>query len=189
MIDSHAIQTTPSPAGFVDRLVVSVKGWEKAVLMAGIGFQLVALSCMTAVRTYALKRSDVYFVRVVPVDPRDLLRGDYVILGYSFSRLPSEYYGNPMVKPGRNVYVELVPEGDGKHWRAGGYNFSPPVRGPYLRGKLVDRGRIEYGIESFFVQEGKGRRYEQAIRTRQLTAEIGIAPDGQAVVRDLHIGF
>ncbi|HTU91425.1 MAG TPA: GDYXXLXY domain-containing protein [Gemmataceae bacterium] len=187
MTDPYAIQSEPPPKPFADRLVAVVKGWEKRVLLASIGFQLVVLLVMTALRAYALEQGNVYYVHVQPVDPRDLFRGDFVILSYAFSRLPSELWGDPQAKDGRTIYVELVPEGDGKHWRAGRYSFSPPVHGPYLRGKIVDRGRIEYGIESFFVQEGQGRRYEQAVRSGRLTAEIAVAPDGQAVLRNLHV--
>lgn len=186
MTDPHAIQTGPAPRPLADRLVAAVKGWEKGVLLAGIGLQLVVLLGMTAWRAYALERGEVYYVRVQPVDPRDLFRGDYVILSYAFSRLPTEMWG-PQTQDGRTIYVELVPVGDGKHWRGrtGSYRFSPPPHGPYLRGKIVGR-RIEYGIESFFVPEGKGHRYEQAARSGRLTAEICVAPDGQAVLRNLH---
>lgn len=187
MPDANAIQTAPAPGSLADRLVAALKGREKSVLLAGFGLQLVILLGMTTLRAYALVRGDIYFVRVQPVDPRDVFRGDYVILGYAFSRLPTELWGDPQAQDGRTIYVELVPEGDGKHWRAGRYSFVPPGNGPYLRGKIVGSGRIEYGIESFFVQEGKGRRYEQAVRTGQLTAEIAVAPDGQAVLRNLHV--
>jgi uncharacterized membrane-anchored protein len=188
MTDAQPIQTSPVPRPFADQLVSAVKGWEKGVLLAGISFQLVVLLGMT----YALERGDVYYVRVQPVDPRDLFRGDYVILSYAFSRLPTEFRGDPQAQPGRTIYVELVPEGDGKHWQAGRFGFRPPSHGPYLRGKIVGSGRIEYGIESFFVsffvQAGKGRRYyEEAARKGQLTAEIAVAPDGQAVLRNLHV--
>jgi uncharacterized membrane-anchored protein len=187
MPDATGIQTAPSPGSWTDRLVAALKGREKSVLLAGIGLQLVILLGMTALRAYALGRGDVYSVRVQPVDPRDLFRGDHVILGYSFSRLPSELWGNPQAQDGRTIYVELVPEGDGRHWGAGRYSFTPPGNPPYLRGKIVGQSRIEYGIESFFVQEGKGRRYEEAARTGRLTAEIAVSPDGQAVLRNLHV--
>ncbi|HEY7424355.1 MAG TPA: GDYXXLXY domain-containing protein [Gemmataceae bacterium] len=187
MSESTAIQSEPAPGSLADRLVAALKGREKAVLLAGVGFQLVVLLGMTALRTYALWRGDVYYVRVQPVDPRDLFRGDYVILSYEFSRLPSEFWNNLQTKSGHNVYVQLVPEGDGKHWRAGHYSFIQPEHGPYLRGKIAGNGRIEYGIESFFVQEGQGRRYEEAVRSHRLTAEIAVTPDGRAVLRKLHV--
>jgi uncharacterized membrane-anchored protein len=187
MPEPTGIQIEPAPASFADRLIAAFKGREKAVLLAGIGLQLIVLLGLTTLRAVALWRGDVYFVRVQPVDPRDLFRGDYVILSYEFSRLPAEFWGNRQVQPSGHVYVELVPEGDGKHWRAGRFSFDPPRNGPFLRGPITSSGRLEYGIESFFVQQGKGRGYEQAVRSRQLTAEIAITPEGQAVLRNLHV--
>lgn len=191
MSESTNITIEPHPGPFRDRLVAALKGREKGVLLAGIGLQLIVLLGMTSLRAYALWRGDVYYVHVQPVDPRDLFRGDYVILSYPFSRLPTELWGHPQAQAGRDIYVELVPEGDGKHWRANRFHFDPPrhgpyLHGPYLRGK-IGPGRIEYGIESFYVQEGQGRRYEEAVRSRRLTAEIAVAPNGQASLRNLHV--
>src|SRR3954454_21217086 len=75
---------------------------------------------MGAVRASRLWWGDVYFVGVMPVDPRDLFRGDYVVLSYEFSRLPGslpdmppEAWNAPGALVGREVSVELVSEGDG----------------------------------------------------------------------------
>jgi uncharacterized membrane-anchored protein len=187
MPESNAIQTAPARGSLADRLVAALKGREKTVLLAGLGLQLAILLGMTALRAYALTRGDVYYVRVQPVDPRDFFRGDYVILGYSFSRLPSEFSGNPHIKNGGTIYVELVPEGDGRHWGAGRFSLTPPGHGPYLRGTIIGSSRVDYGIESFYVQEGQGRRYEQAVRSGRLSAEIAVSPDDTAVLRGLHI--
>ena len=40
--------------------------------------------------------------------------------------------------------------------------------------------RIEFGIESYFVQEGKGQDYEDASATTALSAEVAVAADGRA---------
>jgi uncharacterized membrane-anchored protein len=56
-----------------------------------------------------------------------------------------------------------------------------------IRGTLLDRFRIEFGIESYFVQEGKGKEYEDAIRSRRLSAEVALTPDGHAALRGLRI--
>ncbi len=46
---------------------------------------------------------------------------------------------------------------------------------------------VDYGIESFFVQEGKGREIEAARNVRQLKVEVSLNRDGQAVIRSLRI--
>ncbi len=121
-------------------------------------------------------------------------RGDYVTLAYEFSRLPPGGIagvprGAPYSHPGQGqtVYVTLVPEPDGKHWKPSTYSLTRPPSGRYLRGKIEDFGRLEFGIESYYVQEGKGRQYEDAVRNRRLSAEISVAPDGQAALKRLYI--
>ncbi len=138
-----------------------------------------------------------YYVRVQPVDPRDLFRGEYVILSYDFSRIDharfAEVKNDPLIVeklvPGRTIYVSLVPEGDGKHHRADKFSFRPFREGPYLAGTIQHfNSNAVFGIESFFVQEGKGRAFEEALRSRRLSAEILVTASGASAVRQLHIG-
>jgi uncharacterized membrane-anchored protein len=158
---------------------------EKTVLLSGIGLQMVVLSSMLAMHASTLWLGTVYYVHVQPVDPRDLFRGDYVTLSYAFSRVPSHVIRQ---NSGTPVYVTLVPAGDGKHSIAGQYLSSPPAGGtPYLKGTVNEFGQAVYGIESFYVQEGKGRAYEDAVRSKRLTAEIAVTSSGQAALRHLHI--
>ncbi len=57
----------------------------------------------------------------------------------------------------------------------------------FIRGKINERGQVECGIEAYFVQEGKGKEYEEAIRSRRLAAVVAITPDGQAALKRLQI--
>ena len=43
----------------------------------------------------------------------------------------------------------------------------------------------EFGIGQYFVQEGQGRDYEDAIRGGQLSAEIAVTTDGVASLKRL----
>jgi hypothetical protein len=88
---------------------------------------------------------------------------------------------------GKTVYVTLVPEPDGKHWRAGTFSTERPTRGTFLRGTISRGNNIEYGIESFYVQEGEGDKYEEAVRDRQLSAKVVVAADGRAALSGLQI--
>ncbi len=181
--------------GTIDRLVAGIKGHERLILLATVTLQLVVLIAMIVLRVTPLMTGESILVRVEPVDPRDMFRGEYVILSYAFSRLPDQGIAglpNPgMIQQqqsiGKTVYVSLVPAPDGRHWVAGQFSLTPPATGKYLRGTLSDFGRIEYGIESYFVQEGKGHKYEEAVRARTLFAEIAVTSDGQAALRRLVI--
>jgi uncharacterized membrane-anchored protein len=134
-------------------------------------------------------------VRVQPVDPRDLFRGDYVILSYDFSRVPPGQMegmaagerGSWKKLEGRTVYVPLVPDSIPGHHRAEKMTLVKPAQGLFLKGQMQRYGSIKFGIESYFVEEGTGRVYEQAIRERKLSAELAVTSDGQAALRGLRI--
>jgi uncharacterized membrane-anchored protein len=154
----------------------------------------VILVAMIALRVLPLLTGQTVLVKVQPVDPRDLFRGDYVILSYDFSRVspegieglaPTDRYSRKW--EGRTVYVPLVPDSDRVHLRGGKATVVKPATGPFLRGEMQRYGSVQFGIESYYVQEGTGRGYEQAIRNRQLSAELAVTSSGQAALRGLRI--
>src|SRR5687767_13503572 len=108
-----------------------VLGWLKArerkILLVTAAAQLLILVGMIALRAIPLVTGETVLVRVQPVEPRDLFRGDYVILSYDFSGVPPEgveglsvmYQGSQATRrEGRTIYVPLVRDSDGVHWRA-----------------------------------------------------------------------
>ena len=176
-----------------------VFGWLKArerkILAITVAAQLAILVGMIAMRALPLVTGQTVLVRVEPVDPRDLFRGDYVILSYPFSRVPpgeidglsQQQRGSRKRLEGRAVYVPLVPDSTGAHMRAGKVSMEKPEGGLFLKGQMKRYGTMEFGIEAYYVQEGKGRGYEQAIRDRQLSAELAVTSSGQAVLKGLRI--
>lgn len=64
-----------------------------------------------------------------------------------------------------------------------------PTGGTYLRGTLTDFGRLAFGVEAYYVQEGEGKKYEEAIRQHRLSAELAVTESGQAVLQGLRIEF
>ncbi len=176
-----------------------VLGWLKArerkILLVTVAAQLLILVGMIALRAIPLLTGQTVMVKVAPVDPRDLFRGDYVILSYDFSRVPREGIeglsederASWKKLEGRAVYVPLVPDSNGVHMRPGKVTVVKPARGPFLKGQMERQGSLKFGIEAYYVQEGTGLRYEQAIRDRQLSAELAVTSGGQAALRGLRI--
>lgn len=177
-----------------------VFGWLKArerrILLITVVAQLLILVGMIALRMIPLVTGQTVLVRVQPIDPRDLFRGDYVILSYEFSRTsPDGIEGVPVNErgkwskkwEGRTVYVPLVLDSDRVHWRAGKVTVVKPETGLFLKGQMLRYGAMEFGIESYYVQEGTGRQFEQAIRDRKLSAELAVTSSGQAALKRLHI--
>lgn len=198
MFDATADQAAKPPADSqgTGRLFAWLKGRERGILLLGVGLQIVVLLGLIIHHAMPLLFGETILLRVVPVDPRDLLRGDYVILGYEFSRVPpGGIQGLPQDSCGRNssqwqgrtVYVSLAAEPDGKHYRAEKFSIQRPTTGKYLCGELVGWDRIEFGIESYYVQEGTGRKYENAVRNGRLSVEVALDSNGQAKLRRLRI--
>ncbi len=191
MIDTSTQQSDTSFTGlaWLDRSCSVVKNQQRSILFFGAAFQLVVLLTIIATPLHTLMTGDTILLRVVPVDPRDMFRGDYVILSYEFSQVPAKGIKglNPNDNQGRTVYVTLVPAEDGKHWQASRFTLKKPDTGKFLRGKITDWNRIAFGIESYFVQEGKGLKFEQAARSKNLSAEIALNKNGYAVLKRLLI--
>jgi hypothetical protein len=72
---------------------------------------------------------------VVPVDPRDILRGDYVVLAYDISRLTStELAGDDAFTWSDPIYVTIAEGADG--WRATAISKDKPASGTFLQGMV-----------------------------------------------------
>ena len=186
----EAIAAVVQPVGNV---LSWLKARERKVLLVTAAAQIVILLGMIALRAAPLVTGQTVLVRVQPVDPRDMFRGDYVILSYDFSRIgPRGVEGLSETDrwskaEGRPVYVRLVPDSDRVHYRADKLTMVKPEGGLFIKGQMERYGSMKFGIESYFVQEGTGRAYEQAIRDRKLSAELAVAPSGQAALRGLRI--
>ncbi len=188
---SDASTLTSCETGWIRRIVDFIKQRERLVLILGAALQITVLAGIVVMRSLPLLTGDTVLLRVVPVDPRDMFRGDYVTLGYDISRVtPGQIKG--LAKPfqdsrGQVVYVTLVPAADGVHFKGGEASVDRPSSGKFIRGTLDRWNRITFGIESYYVQEGTGHDYEAAVRQGHLSAEVAISPDGQAALRGLRI--
>ncbi len=123
----------------------------------------------------------------MPVDPRSLFQGDYVILNYKISRLEDELFaGKRSSRPNAMVYVELQP---GEPVWTPVYASNEPIKP--AAGNVVIKGRsnyrgIMYGIESFLVPEGEGLAIEQLRNASdRVTVRVLVAPDGAALPQNV----
>jgi uncharacterized membrane-anchored protein len=115
-------------------------------------------------------------IRVQPVDPHDVMRGEYVALSYEISRLQA---------PAGTVYVPLYRVDSA--WLGSAAVTEKPDGGTFIRGRSDGSGRVEYGIETFYVPEGEARRYESAVIRGRLYAQVALAGDGRARLEGLLI--
>ena len=169
-----------------------------AVSIAQIGFLLWSVAGRAAI----LRDGREVLLKVEPIDPRDLLRGDYVRLGYEISRLPvSILAGLPAdaaeVEAGP-IFVRLRKADDG-FWRAVGASVGKPLAVAPTPEEVDIRGFVEgryplkdlaflpvdYGIERFYLPEGEGLAIERDMRVRNFGIKVAVAQDGGAQLKAL----
>jgi uncharacterized membrane-anchored protein len=166
--------------------------------IAGVALvQAAALCWMIWDRVQLLAHGREITLQVVPVDPRSLFRGDYVILNYDISNVESPEQTRRM-RRGETIYVTLQKNEEGL-WQVARTGTSPPAAGGsgdvVLKGSVryasaanestPGKARVTYGIESFFVPEGTGRELEKLVRDNKLSALIAVDEDGNAGIKGL----
>lgn len=123
-------------------------------------------------------------LQTAPVDPRDIFRGDYVVLRYEISTL-SNIHVSRIFKEGDKAYVRLEQRGD--VWEATNIWHVPREEwAPFIAGKVTNvrdnRITMKYGIEAYFVPEGKGREIERA---EDIKVRVSVDRSGIAIIKNL----
>lgn len=125
-------------------------------------------------------------LKVRPVDPRDLVRGDYMILGYDVSTVPK-----PPGDQNLGYYADLfvVLEKRGLYHEAARTSLTEPanlepgqiwVRGTADPSAQPGKVQVTYGIEQFFVPEGKGTP-----SFKDLAVRASVSPDHRLYIREV----
>lgn len=138
-------------------------------------------------------------LKIEPVDPRDMLRGDYATFQYSnVSNINSYNTGAQQIRNEDTVYVVLQQRG--KYWTKNRIQKTKPAGGEiFIKGK-VDSGGAEdlanessrnyrlhiiYGIEQYFIPEGKGQGFN--FQNKDAFARVAVDKNGNAVLKKIYI--
>ena len=169
-----------------------------AVIAAGLQTGVLA-SMITASDSILAEGTEVR-LKTVPVDPRDLLRGEYVTLAYEFSALESSLIAGPWpTENGNNqLRVRLKPGGDGFwHPVAASFEDMAPEEGsvvilsqPFFFGPQVEKPvtvSADYGLERYYVAEGQGKALEEARNNRQIAVRARVSADGSSRIVALDV--
>jgi len=169
-----------------------VLGGALLVAVVQIGF----LAALIEGRASILRDGREVLLKVEPVDPRDLLRGDYVRLGYEITTLDRATVaaGSGSLPRGTAIMVRLASGEDGL-WRAVGARLAeqPAVLSEHdtveISGLVeADPGgsetlRVTYGIERFYLPEGQGRPIERDLSIRPFRMLVAVGDDGKAQIK------
>ena len=150
---------------------------------AWVGLQLLFFVGWTGLEHQRVTSGESILVKVVPVDPRDLLRGQYLRLAYTFSRPWDSTAAQVPAPNDAPVWVVLKPE----------EQFHVPVRLSLERpvtlgpGEVALRGRARYGgfifgVEQYFVPEGT-----ETPPVRDLAVRLRVTASGTAQIEQVYV--
>jgi uncharacterized membrane-anchored protein len=159
-----------------------------------LAFQSAWILGTAFVQERVLRVGQVILLETQPVDPRDLLRGDYIRLNYKISDLPANLFSPPAkmeLTPGTTVFVALAPAGTNQFYeamRAGTEKFTPATNEVLICGKVAQSWRnhagsvhVEYGLEQYFVAEGTGNP------RGKLTVQAAVSKSGHASIKEVFV--
>lgn len=182
---------------------------QKQIFYLTIVFWLLIFSGFILYKEYTLRTGTEILLKTEPLDPRDLFRGDYVILNYEISTLDLEEIPaeDPYFEYNDRIYLALTLE-DGYGVPKKIYRNSPDDE-LYIKGTVkqliydweededgliaeeprVKELQVEYGIESYFVPEGRGIEIERQQWTGEEGVDVKVVVDkyGNAVIKSLLI--
>jgi uncharacterized membrane-anchored protein len=164
------------------------------LLILVLALQSAWLLGTVAVQEHALATGKVILLETARIDPRDLLQGDYLILNYKISDVPTNLFSPPVTKDlphDTKIYVALAPTTNQFYVvvKASTNEFVPAADEVLLIGKNTGRWwnsptnsvRVKYGIERFYVAEGTGNP------TGKLTAHVVVPASGRGRVKEVFV--
>lgn len=181
---------------------------RKTLLVAALvvsALQIGFLSWIIAGRAAVLRNGPEVLLKVEPVDPRDLLRGDYVRLGYEIANFPAGLVVNApdrsLLTEAGPMFVRLGRDADG-YWRPRAasmqkpFEYAPPPGAVDLRGTIGSGNSlapdatlwVDYGLSRYYLPEGAGKPIEADMRTRPFGVVVAVGPDGAGQIKALMDG-
>lgn len=164
-----------------------------AAAVVAAALQTAVLGYMVESRASILRSGTDIRLKTLPVDPRDLLRGDYVVLSYPISTLTNDIVTGetPKESSRARMSVRLRPGADGL-WTATQASFGdlPAEEGsvvlrtlpfdyyPLADGAVPERIFVRYGIERYYVPEGEGKVLEDARNQEELEVAARVSAAG-----------
>jgi uncharacterized membrane-anchored protein len=139
----------------------------------------------------ALARGQVIRLETQPVDPRDLLRGDYLVLRYTVNTVPRERFSPPLTQAlpyGETVWIALSRRGEFHEVvRASRERFEPAAAEVLLKAQTTggrpqrESETVHYGLEQYYVREGTGNP------RGKITVEAVVPASGRARIKQVFL--
>ena len=172
------------------------------MLIVVLALQTAWILATTFVQERTLAGGQVVLLETWPVDPRDLLHGDYIGLSYKINsvtlnlppvpggKVPSGKVPSYAVPFGTTIYVALEPRGQFYEVALASTNRITPAPGQVvLKGRCpsswsVSPGSkvpVEYGLERYYVPEGTGNP------RGKLTVQVAVPASGEGRIKQVFL--
>lgn len=162
------------------------------VFALAVAAQLLILAAIPAQKIYTRTVGKSVMLKIRPVDPYSMLSGYYVTLHYEIADPAAFTTQATDIYSGKDVYA-ILERREGGVWRPVSLSDSFPTDLPETR--IAIRGHYagwtyKYGIEEFYIPEGKRGEIEQALWANrdQARVEIKVDSNGNAALVRLLIG-
>jgi uncharacterized membrane-anchored protein len=138
-------------------------------------------------KLYNPKAKDI-FVKTIPIDPRDFISGNYFILHYRFNNIREfrRKAKNLYKKQNNTIYATL--EKKDKYYVPIYVSHIKPQKikknQAVIKGKIKKYGRLEYGIEKYFINEGTK---EPNLRKDKIEVLLAVGTDFSARIKKLYV--
>lgn len=156
---------------------------NKSLIYLVVLFQVLVLGGMFAKAFYPVMVGTPIKLKVLPIDPRDLFRGNYVNLGYDFSRIDLDSIKNDLdsttlstLTYGDELFVELALDNKNEFYETIGV-WQKPNKKQNAKNIIIkaianespysdydNSIRVKAGIESFFTKKEKALALEDKMR-------------------------
>ena len=162
---------------------------KQTKFIIAVGIQLIILFVIIIFKSSVLIGGTEVLLKIEPVDPRDILRGDYAEFRYSNISTIEKGLFNNMISPKENskAYVSLIK--NGKYWEAVLVGQQKPKTGLFIQGVVsdIDSNSVDmiYGIEEYFIPENTGINFD--FNKSGPYVEVVIDKNGNAVLKQLYV--
>ncbi|MBU4199599.1 MAG: GDYXXLXY domain-containing protein [Verrucomicrobia bacterium] len=171
-----------------------MKTW---IVIGGAALQCLVLAYMATERELIFRTGRTIYLRTAPIDPRDAFRGDFVRLDYEIGHATTNQSRDGLrsqkqdgsTRKDIKVYAALKMHGD-----LASLDYvsdrKPADAEVVLRGRAGQGGAnlsIRYGLEAYFVEQGKGLDLERGRSEGEiqipLEMEVAVSGNGKSVLK------
>lgn len=160
---------------------------KQTKFILAVALQVVIVFAIIIFKLSVLTGGTDVLLKIAPVDPRDLLRGDYATFQYDISIIDSYYANNQQIRNGDTVYVVLR-QGGKYHTVQNVQKTQPTSNELFIKGKVESGGsrfHVVYGIEQYFIPEDEGRNF--SFWNKEAAARVAVDNNGNAALKQIYV--